>query len=157
MPRNNRVAPGGVVFHVLNRRNSRMRIFLKEGDYLAFEKALEETLKVVAVRLLGYCLMPNHWHLVLWPRHDGELGRFMQRLTVKHVRRWHEHRQSTGGGHVYQGTYKSFPVPSDRHLLAVLRYVESNALRARLVQRAQRWPWSSLSERKTVQQMLSEG
>ena len=133
-----------------------MRIFLKEGDYLAFEKALEETLKVVAVRLLGYCLMPNHWHLVLWPREDGELGRFMQRLTVRHVRRWHEHRHSTGGGHVYQGIYKSFPVQSDEHLLTVLRYVESNALRAGLAKQAEQWAWSSLSGREQAQQMLSD-
>ncbi len=156
MPRNNRVAPGGMVFHVLNRGNGRMRIFHKEADYLAFEKVLGETLKVIGARLLGYCLMPNHWHLVLWPREDGELGRFMQRLTVTHVRRWHEHRHSTGGGHVYQGVYKSFPVQSDEHLLTVLRYVESNAARAGLVKRAERWAWSSLSGREQAQQMLSE-
>ena len=89
MPRNNRIAPGGMVFHVLNRGNARMRIFEKEADYLAFEKVLAQTLGMIPVRLLAYCLMPNHWHLVLWPRQDGELGRFMQRLTITHVRRWH--------------------------------------------------------------------
>ena len=56
---------------------------------------------------------------------------------------------------MYQGVYKSFPVQSDGHLLTVLRYVESNALRAGLVRRAQRWPWSSLTGREEVQQMLS--
>ena len=145
-----------MVFHVLNRGNGRMRIFDKEPDYLAFEKVLAQTLAMIPVRLLGYCLMPNHWHLVLWPRQDGELGRFMQRLTITHVRRWHEHRHSVGGGHVYQGIYKSFPIQSDGHLLTVLRYVESNALRAGLVRRAERWAWSSLSGRNGAQQMLSE-
>jgi putative transposase len=145
-----------MVFHVLNRGNGRMRIFDKEPDYLAFEKVLAQTLAMIPVRLLGYCLMPNHWHLVLWPRQDGELGRFMQRLTITHVRRWHEHRHSVGGGHVYQGIYKSFPIQSDGHLLTVLRYVESNALRAGLVRRAERWAWSSMSGRNGAQQMLSE-
>jgi putative transposase len=105
MPRTARVAPGGTVFHVLNRGNHQAEIFADAGDYLAFETVLAEALEAVpGMRLLAYCLMPNHWHLVLWPREDGELGRFMQRLTVTHVRRWHEHRHSTGRGHLYQGT-----------------------------------------------------
>lgn len=156
MPRNNRIAPGGMIFHVLNRGNGRMRIFENDSDYLAFEKVLAQTLSLIPMRLLGYCLMPNHWHLVLWPRHDGELGRFMQRLTITHVRRWHEYRRTTGGGHVYQGTYKSFPLQTDHHLLTVLRYVESNPLRAGLVKQAERWPWCSLSGRDDAQQMLSD-
>src|SRR5438477_12811066 len=88
--------------------------------------------------------MNNHWHLVLCPQKDGELGRFMQWLTVTHVRRWHEHRGSVGSGHLYQGTYKSFPIQADEHLLMVLRYVERNALRAGLVKRAEQWQWCSL-------------
>jgi len=107
------------------------------------------------MRLLGYCLMPNHWHLVLWPRHDGDLGRFMQRLTVTHVRRWHEHRHSTGGGHVYQGIYKSFPVQSDAHLLTCCATWKATPA-AGLVKRAERWPWSSVAGREAAQQMLSE-
>ena len=84
--------------------------------------------------------MPSHWHLVLWPRHDGDLGRFMLRLTTTHVRRWHLYRQSMGDDHLYQGTYnRSFPVQDDTHLLTVLRYVERNALRANLVAREEAW------------------
>ena len=78
------------------------------------------------------------------PEHDGELGAFMQRLTTTHVRRWHLHRKTVGCGHLYQGTYKSFPIEADEHLLAVLAYVERNALRAGLVERAEDWRWSSL-------------
>jgi putative transposase len=149
MPRTARKAPGGVVFHVLNRANAGSTLFDSPADYAAFLKALAETLAAFpGVRLLAFCLMPNHWHLVLWPTSDGELGRFMQRLTVTHVRRWHERRRSTGGGHVYQGTYKSFPAQRDEHFLVVCRYVERNALRARLVRRAENWPWSSLWARE---------
>ena len=96
------------------------------------------------MRLLGWCVMPNHWHLLAWPREDGALGRFMQRLTVTHARRWQEHTRRVGEGHVYQGRYKSFPVQSDEHFLTVLRYVERNALRAGLVDRAEDWRWGSL-------------
>src|SRR5258706_14405 len=124
MPRSARIAPGGVIFHCLNRGNDRRGPFAHEGGYAAFERVLGGTLEAVPMRLLAYCLMPNHWHLLMWPRRDGELGRFMQRLTTMHVRRWHTHRHSEGRGHLYQGVYKSFPVQDDRHFLLVARYVE---------------------------------
>ena len=148
MPRVARVQPGGVIFHVLNRGNNRAKIFSKHGDYAAFEAILAETLQRVPLRLLAYCVMPSHWHLVLWPRRDGELGRFMQRLTTTHARRWRGNRGSVGEGHLYQGTYKSFPVQSDEHMLTICRYVERNALRAGLVKRAEAWRWSSLWRRR---------
>ena len=148
MPRQARIAPGGIVFHCLNRGNDRRDLFDDEGDYAAFERVLEATLEQVPVRLLAYCLMRNHWHLLLWPRKDGELGRFMQRLTTTHVRRWHRHRHSEGRGHLYQGTYKSFPVQDDGHFSTVARYVERNALRAGLVENAPDWQWCSLWRRE---------
>ncbi len=133
-----------MVFHVLNRGNARDRVFEKERDYGAFEELLAETMEKIPIRLLAYCLLPNHWHLVLWPHGDGDLGRFMQRLTTTHVRRWHLQHQSVGTGHLYQGTYKSFAIQSDEHLYTVLRYVERNAVRPSLVDRAEAWRWSSL-------------
>jgi len=148
MPRTNRIAPGGWVFHVLNRGNARAVIFEDEPDYRAFEAVVSETAERFRMRLLAYCLMPNHWHMVLWPREDGDLGRFMQRLTTTHVRRWHRHRESTGHGHLYQGTYKSFPVQQDEHFLRLCRYVERNPLRAGLVERAEAWRWCSLAVRR---------
>jgi len=145
MPRIARVAPGGMIFHVLNRGNARDPIFVENVDYDAFEKLMTDTIEQSFMRVLGYCLMPNHWHLVLWPVHDGDLGRFIQRLTTTHVRRWHLFRQTVGSGHLYQGTYKSFPIEDDDHLLTVLRYVERNPVRPTLVARAENWRWSSLS------------
>ncbi len=111
---------------------------------MAFEKVMAETMEQVPMRILAYCLMPNHWHLMLWPKHDGDLGRFMQRLTTTHVRRWHLHRRTVGSGHLYQGTYKSFPIECDEQLYTVLRYVERNPVRPTLVARAEEWRWSSL-------------
>lgn len=144
MPRVARVAPGGVIFHVLNRANARSRIFENDGDYQALERVIAETADRIQVRILAYCIMPNHWHLVLCPTGDGELGKFVQRLTTTHVRRWHLYRNSVGSGHLYQGTYKSFPIQDDGHFLTVCRYVEQNPLRAGLVARAEDWRWSSI-------------
>jgi putative transposase len=145
MARQPRASADGIVFHALNRGNCRMALFEKSGDFLAFLKLLEEGRRRVGMRILGYCLMSNHWHLVLWPRRKEDLSTFIQWISTTHVRRWREHRRSVGEGHLYQGRFKSFPVESDRHLLTVLRYVEANPLRARLVKRAEAWPWSSLA------------
>jgi putative transposase len=144
MPRTARIAPGGITFHVLNRANARSRIFAKDQDYVAFQQVINETAERIPVRILAYCLMPNHWHMVVWPVKDGDLGHFVQRLTTTHVRRWHLHRSSVGSGHLYQGTYKSFPIQNDEHFLTVCRYVEQNPQRVGLVRRAEDWPWSSM-------------
>ena len=144
MPRTKREAPGGLVYHVINRGVGRMTLFEDVGDFAAFERVLAETQEHLPMRLLSFCIMPNHWHLVLWPQDDGQLAQFMQRLSVTHVRRWQEHRHAVGHGHVYQGRYKSFPVQTDEHLLILNRYVERNALRAGLVQKAEDWRWGSL-------------
>lgn len=144
MGRPHRAAQGGYVYHVLNRANARMTIFRHDDDYVAFEHVLLQAVERTETRLLAYCLMPNHWHLVVWPREDGELSRFVGWLTLTHTQRWHAHRRTTGSGHVYQGRFKSFPVQEDEHLYTVARYVERNPLRANLVRRAEKWRWSSL-------------
>lgn len=145
MGRPHRAAEGGYVYHVLNRANARMTIFETDDDYAAFESVLVEAVERTNTRLLAYCLMPNHWHLLVWPREDGELSRFVGWLTLAHTQRWHAHRHSTGSGHVYQGRFKSFPVAEDDHYYTVARYVERNAMRAALVRRAEKWPWGSLA------------
>ncbi|MGE5195132.1 MAG: transposase [Deltaproteobacteria bacterium] len=144
MGRPRRAAEGGYVYHVLNRANARMRIFRDDGDYEAFEKVLFEAVERTGTRLLAYCVMPNHWHLVVWPERDGELSQFVGWLTLTHTQRWHAFRQSIGSGHLYQGRFKSFPIEEDDHLYTVARYVERNALRANLVPRAEHWKWGSL-------------
>jgi putative transposase len=147
MPRRLRFASGGFVFHVLNRAVGRAALFRKDGDYAAFMKVLRQAQQEVPLRLLAFCLMPNHWHLVVWPEHDQELSRHLHWLTMTHTQRWHAHHHTAGTGPLYQGRYKSFPIQADEHLLAVCRYVERNALRAGLVARAEQWQWSSLWHR----------
>jgi len=165
MPRAPRAAAGGIVYHVLNRANARMRLFRAAGDDELFPAVLAAAHERVAMRTIGYCVMPNHWHLVLWPRADGDLSEFMRWLTVTHTQRWHAARRTAGSGHVYQGRFKSFPAqrrrlgPGERArgmleggdpVLSVLRYVERNPVRAGLVTRAAWWRWSSLHQRRAV-------
>jgi len=130
MPRPKRSAPAVYCYHVLNRGNGRQRVFHKEADYAAFVRLFDEAQVRCPMRVLAYCLMPNHFHLVVWPWGDGDLSRWMQWLQTTHVRRYHEHYRSTG--HVWQGRFKAFPIQEDEHLLTVLRYVERNPLRAGL-------------------------
>ena len=92
--------------------------------------------------------MPDHFHLLLWPREDGDLSTFVRWQTMTHTQRWHSHHGTAGTGHLYRGRYKSFPVQADEHLLTVCRYVEQNALRANLVPRAEEWKWGSMSARR---------
>jgi putative transposase len=146
MPRTARASAANVVYHVLNRGNNRAPVFHKPADYDAFIKLLDEARQRVPVRILGLCLMPNHFHLILHPRGDGDLSRFMQWLLTSHVRRYHRHHG--GSGHVWQGRFKAFPIQRDRHFLIALRYVERNPLRAKLVKKhAADWPYSSAAMR----------
>jgi putative transposase len=144
MPRRPFLSTGGIACHVLNRRAGRLELFDKPADYSAFEKILGEAHHRTGIRIAAYCLMPNHWHLLLWPRTDGELSEVMRWITVTHTQRWHAHWHSSGTGPVYQGRCKSFPVQTDEQFLTVARYVERNALRAKLVERAEEWRWSSV-------------
>ncbi len=119
-------------------------MFEDDADYEAFERVLTEGVERTGMRLLSWCVMPNHWHLVVWPKKTGDLSRFTGWLTLTHTQRWHANRGTTGSGHLYQGRFKSFPVQDDAHFLTVCRYVERNALRAGLVKRAEAWRWGSL-------------
>lgn len=148
MPRATRIDVGDVVYHVINRANARMKIFNADEDYLLFEKVLEEAKEKFAMRVLAYCIMPNHWHLILYPKNDGDLQKFMGWLSMTHTQRWHSHHKTAGSGHLYQGRYKSFLVQTNQYLLQLFRYVERNALRAKLVKKAENWEWTSLYRRE---------
>ena len=143
MPRTARASAGGYCYHVLNRGNDRARVFHDEADYQAFLGLMGEAGLRVPMRVIGYCLMPNHFHLVVWPQGDGDLSRWMHWLMTAQVGRHRLIHQTSG--HVWQGRFKAFPIQEDNHLRTALRYVERNPLRAELVTRAEDWPWSSLA------------
>jgi len=144
MGRAKRAADGGLIYHVLNRANARIPIFESDEDFEAYERILQEAVCRTGTELFAYCVLNNHWHLVVRPHEDGELSRFIGWLTLTHTQRWHAHRRNAGTGHIYQGRFKSFPVQDDEYFLTVCRYVERNALRANLVDRAEDWRWGSL-------------
>ncbi len=143
MPRLARVDVGNEIYHVINRANGRLQVFNTPEDYRLFEKLMEEAKELTDMRIYAYEIMPNHWHLVLSPRNDGDLGLFMHHLTNKHTRQVHTLTGTVGSGHLYQGRYKSFLVDSENYLLAVIKYVERNAVRAKLARLCEDWRWGS--------------
>lgn len=144
MGRPNRADKAGAIYHMLNRANRRATIFHKEQDYVAFEQILVEALDRTDLKLFSYCLMPNHWHLVVSPQVDGAMGQFGQWIGLTHTQRYNAHYDTIGQGHLYQGRYKSFPVQDDDHFLTVCRYVERNAYTAQLCPSPEAWRFGSL-------------
>lgn len=148
MPRQARVAVADVIYHVINRVNGRAQIFDDANSYRHFESLLLEAKELTDMRILSYCIMPNHWHLVLYPHTDRVLAEFMRWLTTTHVRQYRTMTNTIGYGHLYQDRYKSFPVEANEHCHTLIRYVEQNPLRAKLTKRAEDWQWSSLWRRE---------
>ncbi len=149
MPRTTRTDVAQEIYHVLNRANARVQIFDDDKDYLDFEKILQEAVEKFNMGLLAYCIMPNHWHLVLHPKQDGDLAKFMGWLSNTHTRRWHTQKGTIGQGHLYQGRYKSFLCQQDDHFITLVLYVERNAKKADLCKLAQDWKWSSIWRRES--------
>jgi REP-associated tyrosine transposase len=145
MARHKRVSPDGFVQHVLNRGDHRETLFHKPGDFRAFLLVVSEAACRVPMRILAYCIMRNHFHLVLWPYKGADLPHFMQMLMNLHIRRYLRHYPPASPGHIYQGRYKNSIVEPGASVLAVARYVEANALSAGLVPRAEEYRWSSAS------------
>ena len=143
-----RIDIGDEIYHVLNRANARVAIFEEEKDYRNFETILEEAKNRYPIKIFSYQIMPNHWHFCLSPKNNGDMTKFVRWLTLTHTQRWHARHHSVGSGHLYQGRYKSFLVQKDNYFLQLCRYIENNALRAKLIQKAEDWRWSSLWRRE---------
>lgn len=141
MPRTLRPIDDGLIYHVIDRGNNRQDVFHKPEDFQAFLQALADLKQRKPFELYGYCLLNNHFHLLMRPLVGAPISRIMQSLLVSHTQRYHKHHRS--GGHVWQGRFKSPVIQNDEHLLAVLRYIEANPLRANIVERADDYRWSS--------------
>ena len=132
----------------MNRGSRKGSLFAADSDYAAFERLLRRTVDKFDMSVFSYSLMPNHWHLVVAPAAGQTLSRPLKWLTGTHAQRWHLHRGTVGEGAVYQGRFKEIPIEADAHFLSVCRYVERNACRAGLVDRAEAWRWCSLWRRE---------
>ena len=144
MPRSLRSDFAGQIYHALNRGNARNKIFFKDADFEAFERVVQLGLEKYPVDLIAYQWMGNHWHMVISPQKDKAMSAFLGWVTMTHTQRYHAHNKTTGYGPVYQGRYKSFPVQHDDHFHTVGRYVQRNALTAKIVKRAEDYRWGSL-------------
>jgi putative transposase len=150
MGRPPRCLKSDAIYHVFNRSAGKRQIFLTDEDYSVFGEAVKKAQTRVPMRVLAFCLMPNHWHLVVWPLRNYSLSDFMHRLTTKHAKQNNVDYGLAGCGHVYQERFRSVEVESDRQLLTVLRYVEANARNAGLVTRAEDWKWSSACPNRDI-------
>ena len=131
MPRRARVVQPNAYYHVVNRGSLRARLFYSARDYRSFIRVLADTVDRFQLPLLSYCVMPNHWHLVLRPENAEHLSKSMHWLTCTHAHRWCHTHERSGPGPLYQGRYKAIHVQPDVHLMRACRYVERNALKAK--------------------------
>ena len=154
MPRIPRGDSANGIYHIINRGNMRIQVFNDAKDYEHFLELLYKSAEKEKVAIHAYCLMPNHFHLLLSPEGEGSLSRMMQLLMTSHVRYYH--RKNKTSGHVWQGRYKSFIVQKDSYYIEVMRYIEANALRAGLVEKAEDWIYGSLYTRISSKAHLSE-
>ena len=134
----------------MNRAAKKSRLFENASDYQAFHDIVAEAVTRFDIALFSYIVMPNHWHFLLSSEVDRELSRFMHWLEGTHARRWALAKGVDGQGAVYQGRFKAIAIQAERHFVWVCRYIERNALRANLVDRAEQWRWSSLWQRENA-------
>jgi putative transposase len=146
MPRTARAIVGGCYYHVINRGNQKAQIFHDASDYSQFLALIARAQARLPLPILAGCLMPNHVHLVVRPDADSDLARWTHWVFTTHVRWYHAKYATTG--RVWQGRFKAFIVQEDHHLLTLMRYVERNPLRAKLVESAEDWQWGSLAWRR---------
>lgn len=148
MPRPHRITPGGIVYHVCNRGSRKGPVLAEQGDYIAFLHLIAAAMSSQPMRILAYCLMPNHWHFLLWPWMEGDLSRFLHWLTGCQATAWRRRTGTRGDGAVYQGRFVDVPIRNRLHLLTAWKYVERNPIEAGLVLRAEEWPWCSAAHRR---------
>ena len=147
MSRDLRFLPPGSVVHCVNRGNDRRLLFERAPDYEDFLRMVAWAKGKCPVRILAYCIMSNHWHFLFWVLKEGDVSRFLHRLTSTHAISWRRRTKTVGDGHVYKDRFHDSKIFTDRYYYNALRYIEQNPLRANLVHASANWRWSSLQER----------
>ncbi len=139
MARRPRVFASGLLYHVIVRGNQRQKTFRSDDDYKAYLDRLEKYRAKFHVRIYAYCLMPNHVHLLL-ETGSTPLAKFMQGLQQSYTQYFNRSYRKVG--HLFQGRYKAIICDKDKYLLALVRYIHLNPVRARLAKRPERYPHS---------------
>ena len=144
MPRRLRHSLQGTAFHVMNRAVRNTVLFRPTDDYDAFFKVVREGLAKYEVKIIAYCVMPNHWHFVVLCERIQHISKWLHWVTGTHALRWNLNRGTRGRGAVYQSRFKAVPIQTETSLYRVCGYVERNALRGGLVAKAEEWEFGSL-------------
>jgi putative transposase len=147
MPHRPRIVSPGDIIHIVNRGNDKKIIFPEPLDYAAFLVLLREARERYGVQLYAFCLMPNHFHLVVRVDSLDEISAYMHWVQRQHACDLRFLNRTRGHGHIFQRRYWSKNVEGDGHLMNVVRYVEANPVRANMVDAAEQWEWSSLWDR----------
>jgi putative transposase len=145
MPRGPRIIIKNACYHIINRGNQKQQIFLDSSDFEKYLQLLKHFKRKFVTKLYGYCLMPNHVHMILEPRKPDELARLMQGLTQTYAT-WFNNKYKKIG-HLWQGRYKSMIIHKDNYLIECVYYVEVNPVRAGLVTSPSLYLWSSYRDR----------
>jgi len=126
--------------HIIQRGNRRQQTFFNKDDYLLYKKIMREFCRKHDISVWAYCLMPNHVHMILVPKTEDGI-----RLAVGEAHRRYTsliNKREQWKGHLWQGRFSSYPM-DEKHLIVAARYIEQNPVRAKLVNKAEDWPWSS--------------
>jgi putative transposase len=148
MARKTRFSSPDLAFHVVNRGNDRRTVFRQDFDYMVFMELLREGKRKSAIRIYGYCAMPNHFHLLLQPETKEALSAYMQWVTCRYACDLRRQTETVGHGHVFQRRFWNAAVHDDEMFLGILRYIEANPRSGHLVDNAEDWKWSSLADRR---------
>jgi putative transposase len=145
MPRGPRIVLDNACYHIINRGNQKQRVFKENPDFEKYLEIMKSYKYRFRFKLFGYCLMPNHIHLIIQPRLPEDLARLMQSLTQTYTV-WFNKKYG-GAGRVWQGRFKSMVINRDNYFIDCINYVEVNPVRARLVTTPADYLWSSYKER----------
>jgi putative transposase len=143
MPRRQVILQTGNYYHVYNRGNNRQLIFFERDNYIYFLRQLRNHLIENGVDLIAYCLMPNHYHLLVYLKTD-RFSQLMQAFTLSYVKAINKRYQRVGS--LFQGRFEAIQVDRDEYLLHLTRYIHLNPVRANIVEKAENWEFSSYQE-----------
>lgn len=141
MPRIKRQVLDNGIYHILNRGHNKDSIFEEAGDFNKFKEVIRRYKENYSFELYHYCVMPNHFHLLIRISKAGDLPVLMKGMCqsyANHYKKTHNHV-----GYLFQNRYKSIPIGSDSYLLECARYIERNPVRANIVKDPSDYPWSS--------------